>query len=1184
MDDISNERKALKRAGECVHRFLSCATFFCVLIVSSINPSDVDAQVRPALLLQPETKATALTVEQIEERRKAAAESPDLDDDAKQSAEENYKSAIEGLKKIAEQTARAAQFTQDADNVQQRVQERQTRVDALRTTEPALPPLETLAELEQERSRRAALLTEMKTAQASAETEPATRSTRRQEIRGLLLSATQRIADVEKQIATPPPTDEPPISTTARLDALRIRKRVIQAELPTLQNELAKYDAEYAVEFVRLERDVRIQEVVFAEAELKLLDEAIAAKRTAANEQALRKARLESVAAQPLLKPYTQLNTEFATKALNRVAPIEAAKAELAATKLRLEETQRQFTSIQQRVSTIGLTGAIGSLLRRHRAELPDLEKRENNIDVRRVVIEEIQYDQFEHDDQRSSLANREPLIKEILNKAPKDLDEQDLEQLEAAARVMFDHRAEYLDQLIRNDNTYLDTLFELDGIEQLLIAEIVQYTTFINERVLWIRSNDSLHTNWKLDDNDDWILSGDKWSDVGSTLASDWSSHIMLYVIAVIVTLGLLIADRRLRRELEACGVTASKGTCTSFTPTLRASWLTILLTATRPGLFLFVAIRLHLADGSTPFTESVAAGLFAAACVYIPIELLRNICRRGGLADHHFDWPESTILSFRRTLSVLIAWSLPLVFVTTMYYVSGQEHDHDLIERSCFVVATVVLALYLRKILRPDSGILQEYLIVHPSGWISRIRLLWHWGSVLTPLSLAVLTIAGYYYTAQQLVWRFFATIVFVLSLQLLRALLQRLIIVERRHLTIEEARAQRAAKAAKAEAQAAKSQSSATDEISSLETIVPVEELRADVAANTEQSRRLLDAALIATSLVGVWMIWIDVLPALRMFDRWPLWSTKVEVAASSATSTMTIWDAGLPASPASGDASTDTTPNETITVVRAVTPRNVALAILIGVLAIVLARNLPGLMEMWILRRLPLDHSVRYAITSLTSYVLILLGVILAFNAISIGWSKVQWLATALTFGLAFGLQEIFANFVAGLILLFERPIRIGDVVTVDDVSGVVSRIRIRATTITNWDRKEYVIPNREFITGRMLNWTLSDKINRIVINVGIAYGSDVALAKSILLDVCKSHPLILDDPSSGVTFEGFGDSTLNFVVRTYLPDLDNRLSVIDALHTGIDQAFREANIEIAFPQQDVHVRNMPTENV
>jgi potassium efflux system protein len=174
-------------------------------------------------------------------------------------------------------------------------------------------------------------------------------------------------------------------------------------------------------------------------------------------------------------------------------------------------------------------------------------------------------------------------------------------------------------------------------------------------------------------------------------------------------------------------------------------------------------------------------------------------------------------------------------------------------------------------------------------------------------------------------------------------------------------------------------------------------------------------------------------------------------------------------------------------------------------------------------------------------------------------------------------LAFGLQEIFANFVAGLILLFERPIRVGDVVTVDDISGVVSRIRIRATTITNWDRKEYVIPNKEFITGRMLNWTLSDKTNRIVINVGIAYGSDVDVAKELLLKTCTEHPLILDEPPTIVTFEGFGDNSLNLVVRTFLPDLDNRLPVIDALHTAIDKAFRQSGIEIAFPQRDLHLR-------
>ena len=186
---------------------------------------------------------------------------------------------------------------------------------------------------------------------------------------------------------------------------------------------------------------------------------------------------------------------------------------------------------------------------------------------------------------------------------------------------------------------------------------------------------------------------------------------------------------------------------------------------------------------------------------------------------------------------------------------------------------------------------------------------------------------------------------------------------------------------------------------------------------------------------------------------------------------------------------------------------------------------------------------------------------------------------QWLATALTFGLAFGLQEIFANFVAGLILLFERPIRVGDVVTVDDISGVVSRIRIRATTITNWDRKEYVIPNKEFITGRMLNWTLSDKTNRIVINVGVAYGSDVQEVKRLLLKTCNDHPLILDDPPTLVTFEGFGDNSLSLVVRTFLPDLSNRLPVIDELHTAIDTAFRRAGIEIAFPQCDLHLKSV-----
>ena len=230
-------------------------------------------------------------------------------------------------------------------------------------------------------------------------------------------------------------------------------------------------------------------------------------------------------------------------------------------------------------------------------------------------------------------------------------------------------------------------------------------------------------------------------------------------------------------------------------------------------------------------------------------------------------------------------------------------------------------------------------------------------------------------------------------------------------------------------------------------------------------------------------------------------------------------------------------------------------------------------------MSILQQLPFDASVRYAITTLVSYVIVMVGTIATCSTIGLQWSQIQWLATALTFGLAFGLQEMFANFVAGLIILLERPIRVGDIVTVDDVTGVVSRIRIRATSITNWDRKEYVVPNKEFITGRLLNWTLSDKVNRITVEVGLAYGSDTEQARDLLLQAANDHPMVLKDPAAMATFQGFGDNSLNLVLRAFLPSLENRLQVIHELHTAIDQAFRKAKLEIAFPQRDLHIRTM-----
>lgn len=1106
----------------------------------------------------------AVSVESIESLRKQAADSTELDDDTKQKIDATCAQALDGLKTIAGLSAQAEQFKRDADDVQKRVAALQRRLRELQREEASAPSFPTLTELEQEVSKHEVAREELKAERAKLEAEPTARANRRREIRTRLLSANQRLAEIQQQLDTAAPADEPRLLTEARRAELLVRRMLIDAEQPALQNELAKYDAEDAADYLRLERDVRAEEIRLRTDELQMLQALLAKRRAADSAEALLRARDAVEAAPAPLKAAAEENVALAETAHALTQPIEEVRRQFEKRKGRLEAVQKQFANTERQVREIGLTGSIGALLRRQKGDLPDLRRLAKDVQYRKALIEDTQYDVFQYSDERSE--SKEVMLKRVLSVVPIDVEID--EDLEAAAQRLVEQRREYLDSVIRNQNAYLDTLFELDATEQRLIRETERYENYIDERVLWIRSNYPLFTSIEIDASDNWIFDPVRWAEVGRQLEHDVRTHWLIYAMGILAFAALLWQKRRTRRELDEISQVAGRGNCTQFRPTMRAARLTLMLAIAWPGMVLFFAWRMNVSSNGSEFAPAVAQALFAVAFVYFPMEFLRRVCRKRGLADTHFGWPTPTIRVLRTNLKWATLLGLPLVYVTSLLYASASEHGIDFIERVCFVAGMVILAIFLRRVLRPDTGIFRVYLVASPGGWFDRLKPFWYAGGVLAPLTLAGMTIAGYYYTAQQLTWRFYATIVFIIVMQLLRDLLQRLLLVRRRAISIQQARERRAAEAAKAE-QSGEAAQLRPDQI------VPTEEMQPDVAANTEQSRRLIRTGLVAATLVGMWLIWVDVLPALRILDEWPVWTTTVTVAPESLPVGGPI--AGLAQSDGSEEAAEPTAqPRQ---VLHTVTVADVGLAILIFIVMIACARNVPGLMEISVLQRLPLDNSIRYAITSVTRYAIVLLGGILAFNAISIGWSKVQWLATALTFGLAFGLQEIFANFVAGLILLFERPLRVGDIVTVDEISGVVSRIRIRATTITNWDRKEYVIPNKEFITGRMLNWTLSDKINRIVINVGVAYGSDVDRAKRLLLKVCHDHPLILDDPPTLVTFEGFGDNSLNLVVRTFLPNLDNRLPVIDELHTTIDKTFREAGIEIAFPQRDLHLRSV-----
>jgi potassium efflux system protein len=258
--------------------------------------------------------------------------------------------------------------------------------------------------------------------------------------------------------------------------------------------------------------------------------------------------------------------------------------------------------------------------------------------------------------------------------------------------------------------------------------------------------------------------------------------------------------------------------------------------------------------------------------------------------------------------------------------------------------------------------------------------------------------------------------------------------------------------------------------------------------------------------------------------------------------------------------------------------AVTLADLFRSLLFVLLTLASMRVLPGALEATLLRRV--GPGERYAYSTIFKYTIVLVGLAIAFDALGIGWSSIQWLVAAIGLGLGFGLQEIFANFVSGLIILFERPIRVGDTVTVGEVSGTVSKIQIRATWITAFDRKELIVPNKEFVTGRLINWTLSDSVLRVEIPVGIAYGSDTNRAIEVLNEVARKSWRVLQDPQPQVLFLGFGDSSLSFELRVYTRSVNNFLPVQHELHMNIDKAFREAGIEIAFPQRDLHLRSLP----
>jgi potassium efflux system protein len=955
------------------------------------------------------------------------------------------------------------------------------------------------------------------------------RAERRKQIPELLSIAKQRLKALESA-----PT--PPSGDTELAEALRelatLKDAAARTEIEAYQNELGTYDVRGTL--LGKQRDRATLRIAYYEALANRLRDAKQQLERLAAEQ-------ESEATKRLLEELTALPDGFKrtldelyqrNEALASVwtsegglhEQIEDVSRKLTRAEAKVAQLEAELTRLAARVQAVGLADSVGALLRRHRAEAPDIGMYRRFIRMRQQQIGDVQLQQIKLREQRQALADIDVLVDEAMTSIEEPVSPEVQRELPQLLRQLFETQRKYMDALIVDYETYFQKLVDFDAQQQELIARTKDLLDFIDERILWIPSGRAIHSELLSDGRDAvvWLLGGKYWAQLGrgsrDAAARLWPVNLLVLLLAIL----FVPFAGRARRRIQALGEQAQKPSCARFAPTSEALALTMLLAIWVPAILAYVGWRLGLSPVATQFTRSVAYGLLVAAGLWGTLRVSRQLVRPGGLAEAHCGWSTEAAHSLWRDLRWLTIVMVSAVFVIFVFEMRGEDLWRESIGRLAFSTSMLAVGAFNYMALR-SGGPLAEVLR-------GRRHRTWAWRAVqltalLVPLALIAAALRGFYWTALQVGTRIHLNLTFVFLVIIALQLAARWSLIAQRRAALQED---------------------------------ALEEKQPKPAPTMELSRLMIGTGVLL-AILGTLAIWADLLPATRILQQVELWTTTQTVTASQ------LDPSGV---------ERVTTEDQLV----AITLADLFRSFLIGLLTLALIRALPGILEATLFRRL--GPGERYAYSTIVKYAVVLAGFAFAFDAIGIGWSSIQWLVAAVGLGLGFGLQEIFANFISGLIILFERPIRVGDTVSVGEVSGTVTRIRIRATWITAFDRKELIVPNKEFVTGRLINWTLSDSVLRTTISVGVAYGSDTDRVVEVLKQVARDSRRVLRDPPPQVLFLGFGDSSLSFELRVFIRTAEALFPVRHDLHMSVDKAFREAGIEIAFPQRDLHVRSMP----
>lgn len=1088
--------------------------------------------------------SNALEARFIEQRLQALEANSSLTDEEKSALRERYQGTLDRLTQLQDFQQRTQRFRDAISQSPLRAAEIREALERRATTETEPVAPEPIAEdldlkaierlLAQQQAEIASLDAQLAEARKRIEEldqAPTTLRNRITQTRTELGRIDAELGEVTTFAAGPAPDD---LAQASRW-LLEAQRLALNAEQAMLDQQLLSLDARRELADAQLEQ-LSLDRQALQNRRARLQARADQLRRELAAEVSAETAAVErrTADAHPLIRHLAEDNGSLSQTISSMTEQLAAFRERQLALESDLERIDRDFRSARQRLEAAGLNQALGQALIDRRAQLPRAEELRRDADALATRLGEAALRQIRHEDELQSLYQLEAHVETLLGSLTTE------ERLQIADSVtdLAERRKALLERASDLGETHQKALADLEFTSQQLIIALKAYDDFLAERLLWVRSIPPITEQSlpQLLNAIRWLLDPTHWLESAAALGEAALRSVLLWLGLSLSAL-LLWRRRTIRRRIQELAKPLHRASRDRLVFSLEALGLTLISALPWP-LALFT-LGWQLQDGAIAggFQAALGSALMQVAPALFYLTAFRALCLPDGVADRHFRWPGDQLQLLRRSFALTSVFLLPIGFVAAIMANQANPDFHATLGRLALSLLEIGLALLIAVLLHPSRGVLQALLARRPQGWAHRLRRIWYPLVVGIPLALAGITLAGYLYTSATLLGSLISQLWLVLGLVVLHQLIVRWLVLTRRSLTLQAALARRANLAAQRQSEQAEIPQTE-------ETPITGEEESIDLASLDSQTRRLINTLILIGGAVGSWWIWADVLPALNLFEKVTLWTYSGSIDGVKQQIPVTLASLGQ--------------------------------VLLILLLSVVAGKNLPALLEILLLKNSQISASGRYTLSTLTGYLIIAFAAIFVFSALGLSWGQMQWLVAALGVGIGFGLQEIVANFISGLIILFERPIRVGDIVTIGDTTGTVTKIRIRATTIRNYDRQELLVPNKEFITGRLLNWTLSDQVNRITLQVGVDYGGDTRKALQILAEVAAENPNVLEDPAPIISFEGFGDNALNLVLRCYLESLDHRLATITELHQSIDDRYREAGIGIAFPQRDVHL--------